>query len=72
MADFYCEKPSIPLVYIGGREGRRQPQTLKGWPKLEVEESYSNPTRSRIPPLHLETLFTFPPLGFFHLQPHGP
>ena len=41
------------------------PQTLKVWPKLEVEESYSNPTRSRIPPFHLESLSTF---GFFASQ----
>ena len=52
-------------VYIGGREGRRQPQNLKVWPKLEVEESYSNPTWSRIPPSHLETLST---LCFFPSQ----
>ena len=50
----------------------RQTQTLKVWPKLEVEESYSNPIRSRIPPLHMETLSTFPPLDFFHPKPHGP
>ena len=56
-------------VYIGGREGRRQPQNLKVWPKLEVEESYSNPTWSRIPPSHLETLST---LCFFLLKPYGP
>ena len=56
--------PKTPL-YIGGREGRRQPQNLKVWPKLEVEESYSNPTWSRIPPSHLETLST---LCFFPSQ----
>ena len=56
-------------VYIGGREGRRQPQNLKVWPKLEVEESYSNPTWSRIPPSHLETLST---LCCFLLKPYGP
>ena len=60
--------PKTPL-YIGGREGRSQPQTLKVWPKLEVEESYSNPTWSRIPPSHLETLST---LCFFLLKPYGP
>ena len=35
-----CQISPKTSVYIGGREGRRQPQNLKVCPKLEVEESY--------------------------------
>ena len=65
------QKPSKPLVYIGGEEGEGCAlglplSSLAEWREVE---SYSNPIWSRIPPSHLETLFT---LCFFLLTPLGP
>ena len=60
---------TLSIYWRRGGRGLRPMAALSSLARGGEEESSSNPSRSRIPPSHLETLFT---LCFFLLKPYGP